>query len=46
MRGIQVSLNKWPGPHQREDSQKTANIGYGHLKVFSRTIDPEKLKFT
>jgi hypothetical protein len=33
MKGIQVYLNKLPGPHQRGDNHKNANIGWGHLKI-------------
>jgi hypothetical protein len=47
IKGIQVCLDKGTDPHQRGDNNKNANIGWpGHLKIFSRTNDPEKLKFT
>jgi hypothetical protein len=31
------------GPLQRKDNHKHAEIGWSHLKVFSRTTGPEKL---
>jgi hypothetical protein len=46
MKGIQVYLDKEPGPHQRGDNNKNANIGWDQLKIFSRTNNPEKLRFT
>jgi hypothetical protein len=47
MKGIQGCLNKGTDPNQRGDNQKNANIGWNHLKIlFSRTNDPEKLRFT
>jgi hypothetical protein len=46
MKRIQVCLNKGTDPHQRGDNRKNANVGWGHLKFFSRTNDPEKLRFT
>jgi hypothetical protein len=33
--------NKWPGPLQRGDNHKNAKIGWDHLKIFSRTTEPE-----
>jgi hypothetical protein len=47
MKGNQVCLDNGTDPHQRGDNHKNANIGWGHSKIlFSRTNDPEKLKFT
>jgi hypothetical protein len=47
MKGNQVSLDKGTDPHQRGDNHKNAKIGWGHSQIlFSRTNDPEKLKFT
>jgi hypothetical protein len=43
------SLGKWKssglGLIQRGDKHKKAKIGWGHLKIFSRTTGPKKLKF-
>jgi hypothetical protein len=33
--------NKGPGPFQRGDHLKNAKMGWGHLKIFSRTTEPE-----
>jgi hypothetical protein len=38
--------NKSPGPLQRGDNHKTAKMGWGHLKIFSITTEPEELIFT
>jgi hypothetical protein len=43
---IKVSSNEGPGPFQRGDNNKNANIGLGNFKIFSRTTGPGKLKFT
>jgi hypothetical protein len=32
MKGIEVYLNKGPGPHQRGDNRRNANIGWGPFK--------------
>jgi hypothetical protein len=32
------------GPLQRGDNYKNAKMGWGHLKTFSRTTEPEELK--
>jgi hypothetical protein len=37
---IQVSLNEGPGPLQRGDNHKNVRIGWGPLKIFSRTTGP------
>jgi hypothetical protein len=37
---IQVCLNKGPGPLQRGDNHKNVKMGWGHLKIFSRTTGP------
>jgi hypothetical protein len=44
--GNQNTTNEGPGPLQRGDNHKNAKIGWGHLKIFSRTTKPEKLRFT
>ena len=33
-------------PLQRGDNHKNAKMGWGHLKIFSRTTEPEELIFT
>jgi hypothetical protein len=38
--GIQFFLNKWPAPLQRGDNHKNVKIGWGLLKIFSRTTGP------
>jgi hypothetical protein len=40
MKGIQVCSNKGPGPLQRGDNHKNVKMGWGHLKIFSRTTGP------
>jgi hypothetical protein len=40
MRGIQLCSNKGPGPLQRGDNHKNVKIGWGRLKIFSRTTGP------
>jgi hypothetical protein len=40
VKGIQVCSNKGPGPLQRGDNQKSVKMGWGHLKIFSRTMRP------
>jgi hypothetical protein len=41
VKGIQVYSNKEPGPPlQRGDNHKNVKIGWGHLKIFSRTTGP------
>jgi hypothetical protein len=40
MKRIQVCSNKGPGPLQRGDNHKNVKIGWGHLKIFSRTTGP------
>jgi hypothetical protein len=35
-----------PGPLQRGDNHKDAKMGWSHLKIFSRTTEPEELIFT
>jgi hypothetical protein len=44
VKGIQVHSNKGPGLLQRGDNYKNVKMGWGHLKIFSRTTGPEKLK--
>jgi hypothetical protein len=43
--GIKNYTNQGPGPFQRGDNHKKGKIGCGHLKIFSRTRNPEKLRF-
>jgi hypothetical protein len=40
MKGNEVCSNKGPGPLQRGDNHKNVKMGWGHLKIFSRTIGP------
>jgi hypothetical protein len=37
MKEIQVCSNEGPGPLQRGDNHKNVKMGWGHLKIFSRT---------
>jgi hypothetical protein len=37
---IQVCANKGPGPLPRGDNHKNEKMGWGHLKIFSRTTRP------
>jgi hypothetical protein len=36
-RGIQVCSNKGPDPLQRRDNHENVKMGWGHLKIFSKT---------
>jgi hypothetical protein len=38
--GISVYSNEGPGPLQRGDNHKNVKIGWGHLKIFSKTTGP------
>jgi hypothetical protein len=40
IKGNQVCSNKESGPLQRGDNHKNVKIGWGHLKIFSRTTGP------
>jgi hypothetical protein len=40
VKGIQVCSNKGPGPLQKGDNHRFVKMGWGHLKIFSRTIGP------
>jgi hypothetical protein len=40
VKGIQVCSNKGLGPLLRGDNHKNVKIGWGHLKIFSRTTGP------
>jgi hypothetical protein len=41
VKGIEVFfLNKGPGPLQRGGNCKVVKMGWGHLKIFSRTTGP------
>jgi hypothetical protein len=39
-------INQGPGPLQRGTNHKNAKIEWGHLKIFSRIIKSDKLRFT
>jgi hypothetical protein len=43
VKGIVICSNKGPGPLQRGDNplKKMQKRGWGHLKIFSRTTEPE-----
>jgi hypothetical protein len=43
---IQNGSNKGPDPLQKGDNHKNAKKRWGHLKIFSRTTDPEEVRFT
>jgi hypothetical protein len=43
--GIQACSNKGPGPFQRGDNKKKVKMGWGHLKIFSRTTGPILTRF-
>ena len=45
VKGLQVCSNEGPGPLQRGDNHENAKIGWCHLKIFSKTTGPGKLKF-
>jgi hypothetical protein len=40
MKEIQVGKNEGPGLLKRGDNHKNVNIGWGHLKIFSKTTGP------
>jgi hypothetical protein len=40
LKGIQVCSNKGSGFIQRGDNHKNVKMGWGHLKIFSRTTGP------
>jgi hypothetical protein len=40
MKEIQVYSNKRSVPFQRGDNHKNVRMGWGHLKIFSRTTGP------
>jgi hypothetical protein len=40
VKGIEVYSNKGPGSLQRGYNHKNVKMGWGHLKIFSRTIEP------
>jgi hypothetical protein len=40
MKENQVYSNKGPDPLERGDNHKHVKIGWGHLKIFSRTTRP------
>jgi hypothetical protein len=44
MNQIQVCSNKGPGPFQRGDNHKNVNMGWGYLKIFSKTTGPNSIK--
>jgi hypothetical protein len=41
VKGILNGSNKGPGPLQRGEHYKNAKMKWGHLKIFSRTTEPE-----
>jgi hypothetical protein len=41
VKGILNCSNKEPGPLQRGDNLKNTKMGWVHLKIFSRTTEPE-----
>jgi hypothetical protein len=43
---IQVCSHKGPVRFHMGHNYKNVKIGWGNLKIFSRIIGPEKLKFT
>jgi hypothetical protein len=43
---VRLFVKRIPGPLCRADNHKHTEIGWGHLKIFPRTIGPEKLRFT
>jgi hypothetical protein len=46
VKGIQVCSNKGPCPLQRGDNYINIKMGWGHLKILSRSTEPEELIFT
>jgi hypothetical protein len=40
MKGNQVCSNKGPGPLQSGDNLRNVKVGWGNLKIFSRTTGP------
>jgi hypothetical protein len=46
VKGILNCSNKGPGPLQRGYNLKNAKMGWVHLKIFSRTTEPESVIFT
>jgi hypothetical protein len=40
VKGIQVYSNEEPGPLLRGDNHKNVKMGWGHLKIFSKTTWP------
>jgi hypothetical protein len=45
-KGILNCSNKGQGPPQRGDNLKHVKMGWGHLKMFSRTTESESVIFT
>jgi hypothetical protein len=41
VKGILNCSSKGPDPLQRGDNYKNEKMGWGHLKIFSRTTEPE-----
>jgi hypothetical protein len=46
VKGFLKCSNKGPGPLQREDNYKNSKMRLGHLKIFSRTTEPEEAILT
>jgi hypothetical protein len=44
VKGIQFYSMKGPGALQRGDNYKNVKLGWGHLKIYYRTMKPEKLE--
>jgi hypothetical protein len=40
MKGVRLCSNKGPGPLQRGDNHKNIKMGWGYLKIISRTTGP------
>jgi hypothetical protein len=45
VKGILNCSNIGPGSLQSGDNHKNAKMGWGHFKIFSRIIEPEKVIF-
>jgi hypothetical protein len=42
---IKFCSKEGPGPLQRVNNHRNAKMGWDHLKMFSRTTEPEELIF-
>jgi hypothetical protein len=43
---IKNCIKEWPGSFPRGDNHINAKIRWDHLKIFTRTTEPEELIFT